>query len=53
MNIFVRIFFTTSDVDYLNNRVSMNLIQFVAMKLHQIRGRVFDPKTISVKVVQN
>ena len=39
MNIFVRLFFTTFNVDELNNSASMNLIQFLALKLHQ--GPVF------------
>ena len=63
MNIFVRLFFTTFDVDKLNNSASMNLIQFLAMKLHQgpvfINGMVnstelvVHSKTNFVKVVQN
>ena len=38
MNIFVRLFFI-STTDSLNNSASMNLIQFLVMKLHQ--GPVF------------
>ena len=38
MNIIVRLFFTTFDVDQLNNSISMNLIQFVALKLHSWHG---------------
>ena len=35
MNIFVRLFFTTFDVDLLNNSASMNLILHFKIKLHQ------------------
>ena len=35
MNTFVRLFITTFDVDYLNNSASMNLIQFLAIKLFE------------------
>ena len=41
MNIFVRLFFTNFDVDYLNNSASKNLIQFLAMKDHPSRTSVY------------
>ena len=59
----MQIFFTTFDVDQLNNSASMNLIQFLTMKLYQ--GPVFidgivnstevvvHSKTNFMKVVQN
>ena len=62
VNIFVRLFFTTFDV-VIHKGTSMNLIQFLAMKLHQ--GPVFidgmenssevanHSKTNFVKVVHN
>ena len=59
----MRLFFTTFDVDSLNNSASTKLIQFLAMNLHQkpvfIDGMenssevVVHSKTNLVKVVQS
>ena len=44
------LFFTTFDVDQVNNSASMNLIQFLAMKLNQ--GPVFNDGMVnSIEVV--
>ena len=63
MNILVRLFFTTFSVDKLNNSASMDLIQFLAMKIHQgpvfVDGMVNSTEVVVysrtnfVKVVQN